>query len=89
MTTPDTAVKPLEKEISDNLPCPEGDIFSLPTKAEIINAFNEIAQLPGELFGKIGEMRAEREKEIHEFQRSSTTLSFQESIILMLPKLVV
>ena len=73
MTTPDTAVKPLEKEISDNLPCPEGDIFSLPTKAEIINAFNEIAQLPGELFGKIGEMRAEREKEIHELKERLKT----------------
>ena len=64
MTTPETDVKPVEKEISDNLPCPEGDIFSLPTKADIINAFNEIAQLPGELAGKVNEMKAEREKRI-------------------------
>ncbi len=64
MTTPETDVKPVEKEISDNLPCPEGDIFSLPTKADIVNAFNEIAQLPGELAGKVNEMKAEREKRI-------------------------
>jgi len=64
MTTPETAVKPIEEEISDNLPCPEGDIFSLPTKAEIINAFNQIAAIPGKLVGKVAEMRAEREKRI-------------------------
>ena len=69
MTTPDEKVKPIEEEISDKLPCPEGDIFSLPTKAEIINAFNEIAALPGKLFGKLNEMRAEREKEIAELYK--------------------
>ena len=83
MTTPDEKVKPIEEEISDKLPCPEGDIFSLPTKAEIINAFNEIAALPGKLFGKLNEMRAEREKEIAELYKRleeedlmSTTLKY-------------
>ena len=39
-------VVPLEESIPSSFPCPEGDIFSLPTKADLINAFNEIASLP-------------------------------------------
>ena len=33
----------VEKTIADSFPCPEGDLFSLPTRADITNAFNEIA----------------------------------------------
>ena len=68
MTTPETAVEPLDKEISDNCPCPEGDIFSLPTKAEIVNAFNQIFALPGELFAKLQEIETERRKRIRELE---------------------
>jgi len=64
----DSEVEPLNESIADKFPCPEGDIFSLPTIADITNAFNEIAQLPGKLDAKLLEMKAEREKEIAELQ---------------------
>ena len=53
----DSEVEPLEAEIPSALACPEGDIFSLPTKDEIVNAFNEMAavfldeNLPENVFG--------------------------------------
>ena len=61
-------VDPLKEQIPSSFPCPEGDIFSLPTKAELINAFNEIASLPSKLHAKLLEMRAEAEAEIVELQ---------------------
>lgn len=64
-----TKVDPVEEEISDSLPCPEGDIFDLPTVAEITNAFNEIAELPNKLTSKLGEMKAEKELEIAELEK--------------------
>lgn len=56
------------KSIADKFPCPEGDIFSLPTRAGITNAFNEIAAIPGELQAQFQEKKAKREKEIAELQ---------------------
>ena len=56
------------KSIADKFPCPEGDIFSLPTRADITNAFNEIAAIPGELQAQFQEKKAKREKEIAELQ---------------------
>ena len=58
----------IEKVIADSFPCPEGDVFSLPTRAEITNAFNEIAGIPGELVAAVQERKANREKEIAELQ---------------------
>ena len=58
----------IEKAIADSFPCPEGDLFSLPTRAEITNAFNEIAGIPGELVAAVQERKANREKEIAELQ---------------------
>ena len=66
MSSETSEVKPLEEEIPNKLPCPEGDIFSLPTVADLTNMFAEIAQLPGKLEAKILEMKAEKEKEIVE-----------------------
>ena len=43
----------VKKTLADSFPCPEGDIFSLPTRADITNAFNEIASIPGELAAQI------------------------------------
>ena len=59
-------VQPVEAKIPSALACPEGDIFSLPSKEDIVNAFNEIAAIPGQLQAKVQEMKAEREKEIAE-----------------------
>ena len=66
MSRETSEVKPLSEKIADKLPCPEGDIFSLPTVADLTNMFNEIAQLPGKLEAKLLEMKAEKEKEIVE-----------------------
>ena len=66
MSSETSEVKPLSEKIADKLPCPEGDIFSLPTVADLTNMFNEIAQLPGKLEAKLLEMKAEKEKEIVE-----------------------
>ena len=66
MSSETSEVKPLKEKIADKLPCPEGDIFSLPTVADLTNMFNEIAQLPGKLEAKLLEMKAEKEKEIAE-----------------------
>ena len=57
-------VQPLQESIPSSFPCPDGDIFSLPTKADLINAFNEIAALPGKLDAKLEEMKAEKREEI-------------------------
>ena len=61
--TATSEVAPLEPKIPSALACPEGDIFSLPTKEDIVNAFNEIAAIPGQLQAKLQEMKAERERE--------------------------
>ena len=36
-------------QVPSAFPCPPGDIFSLPTKEDLVNAINKIAQIPGEL----------------------------------------
>ena len=56
----------LKEAIPSGFNCPDGDIFSLPTKADLINTFNEIASIPGKLEAKVLEMKAEKEKEIAE-----------------------
>lgn len=61
-------VQPLQESIPSSFPCPDGDIFSLPTKADLINAFNEIAALPGKLDAKLEEMKAEKREEILELK---------------------
>ena len=56
----------VKKSLADKFPCPEGDIFSLPTRADITNVFNEIASIPGELAAQVQGNKAAREKEIAE-----------------------
>ena len=76
--TATSEVQPLEAKIPSALACPEGDIFSLPTKEDIVNAFNEIAAIPGQLQGKVQEMKAEREKEIAELYKKLEEAETQE-----------
>ena len=76
--TATSEVQPLEAKIPSALACPEGDIFSLPTKEDIVNAFNEIAAIPGQLQGKVQEMKAEREKEIAEVYKKLEEAETQE-----------
>ena len=59
----------LKEAIPSGFNCPDGDIFSLPTKADLINTFNEIASIPGKLQAKVLEMKAEKEKEIAQFEK--------------------
>ena len=59
----------VKKNLADSFPCPEGDIFTLPTRADITNAFNEIASIPGELAAQVEGNKAAREKEIAELTK--------------------
>ena len=76
--TATSEVQPLEAKIPSALACPEGDIFSLPTKEDIVNAFNEIAAIPGQLQAKVQEMKAEREREIAELYKKLEEAETQE-----------
>ena len=76
--TATSEVAPLEPKIPSALACPEGDIFSLPTKEDIVNAFNEIAAIPGQLQAKVQEMKAEREREIAELYKKLEEAETQE-----------
>lgn len=64
----------LKEAIPSGFNCPDGDIFSLPTKADLINTFNEIASIPGKLEAKVLEMKAEKEKEIAELTEKMKTI---------------
>ena len=77
--TATSEVQPVEAKIPSALACPEGDIFSLPSKEDIVNAFNEIAAIPGQLQGKVQEMKAEREKEIADLYKQLAEAETQES----------
>ena len=77
--TATSEVAPLEPKIPSALACPEGDIFSLPTKEDIVNAFNEIAAIPGQLQAKVQEMKAEREKEIADLYKQLEEAETQEA----------
>lgn len=50
-------------QVPSAFPCPPGDIFNLPTKEELLNAFNEIAKIPGELKAYIVENFRELKQE--------------------------
>ena len=77
--TETSEVKPVEAKIPSALACPEGDIFSLPSKEDIVNAFNEIAAIPGQLQAKVQEMKAEREKEIADLYKQLEEAETQEA----------
>lgn len=53
-------------EIPTAIVCPEGDIFDLPSKADLVNALNSIGSLPMKLRAAFLEEKAEKEKEIKE-----------------------
>ena len=78
-TSEESKVEPLEETISGSFPCPEGDIFSLPTKDEIVNAFNELASLPGKMVAKVQEMKAEKEKEIADLYKQLEDADTEEA----------
>ena len=77
--TETSKVKPVEAKIPSALACPEGDIFSLPSKEDIVNAFNEIAAIPGQLQAKVQEMKAEREREIADLYKQLEEAETQEA----------
>ncbi len=85
--TETSEVKPLEPKIPSALACPEGDIFSLPTKDEIVNAFNEIAAIPGQLQGVVQEMKAEREREIAELYKQLEEAETEEERLAILKQI--
>ena len=85
--TATSEVQPLEAKIPSALACPEGDIFSLPTKEDIVNAFNEIAAIPGQLQGKVQEMKAEREREIAELYKKLEEAETEEERLEILKQI--
>lgn len=70
----------LKEAIPSGFNCPDGDIFSLPTKADLINTFNEIASIPGKLQAKVLEMKAEKEKEIAELTEKMKSIDDPEEL---------
>ena len=80
-------VKPVEAEIPSALACPEGDIFSLPTKDEIVNAFNEMAAIPGQMQAKVQEMKAEKEKEIADLYKQLEEAETEEARLAILKQI--
>ena len=42
--------------IPTELSCPEADIFSLPTKEDLVNSFNKLAQIPSKLKVEMAEL---------------------------------
>ena len=85
--TETSEVKPVEAKIPSALACPEGDIFSLPSKEDIVNAFNEIAAIPGQLQAKVQEMKAEREKEIAELYKKLEEAETEEERLAILKQI--
>ena len=56
----------LKLDIPTGLVCPEGDIFTLPTKAELVNALNDIVSIPAKVRAQFLEHKAEKEAEIRD-----------------------
>ena len=52
--------------IPQELTCPEDDIFSLPTKEDLVNALNKIAQIPSKLRVEIVQLGDKIEDEVKE-----------------------
>ena len=61
MTTQPTYNVP---QIPSSFPCPTDDIFSLPTKEDIVNAFNELAQIPSDIKSFLVEKKDEIEEDV-------------------------
>ena len=51
-------------EVPTGLVCPEGDIFTFPSKADLVNALNDIVSIPAKLKAAVLDYKAEQEKEI-------------------------
>ncbi len=52
--------------IPTELSCPEADIFSLPTKEDLVNSFNKLAQIPSKLKVEMAELGDELTAEVKE-----------------------
>ena len=79
MTTAPTYDVP---QIPSAFPCPPGDIFNLPTKEELLNAINKIAQIPSEIKSFLVEKKDEITEDVaKELQKISDEISeFMEKI---------
>jgi hypothetical protein len=51
-------------QIPSSLPCPGDDIFSLPTKEDLVNALNKIAQIPSQLKVEMAKLGSEITAEV-------------------------
>ena len=55
--------KELQFEIPTSLACPEDDIFSFPTREDIVNALNSIADIPSQIAVKMAEIGEDLDKD--------------------------
>ena len=69
-------------QVPSAFPCPPGDIFNLPTKEELLNAINKIAQIPSEIKSFLVEKKDEISEDVaKELQKISDEISeFMEKI---------
>ena len=51
-------------QIPSSFPCPTDDIFSLPSKEDLVNAFNQIAQIPSEIKSFLVEKKDEMTEDV-------------------------
>ncbi len=69
-------------QVPSAFPCPPGDIFNLPTKEELLNAINKIAQIPSEIKSFLVEKKDEISEDVaKDLQKISDEISeFMEKI---------
>ena len=63
-------------QIPSSFPCPTDDIFSLPSKEDLVNAFNQIAQIPSEIKSFLVEKKDEIAEDVaKDLQKISDEIS--------------
>ena len=63
-------------QIPSSFPCPTDDIFSLPSKEDLVNAFNQIAQIPSEIKSFLVEKKDEITEDVaKDLQKISDEIS--------------
>ena len=73
-------------QVPSAFPCPPGDIFNLPTKEELLNAFNEIAKIEKTKAYIVENFRELKQEAIDEIEKIIEEISeFIEKMIYYLP----
>ena len=65
-------------EVPTGLVCPEGDIFTFPSKADLVNALNDIVSIPAKLKLQFLIIKQNKKRKSVTFGKNSTTLISQK-----------